>query len=162
MNTKKHTRSFLFLATCFFFFMVFSSAELEAQSSGDIIGVITEEATGETLPGVNVRIVGTNFGAATDVDGRFVIKSIRPGEYTLEITFIGFQVTQLTGIVVEAGETTEVNQSLTEQIFESDQEVVVIGEAPIFDVEKSTTSSTISKKDIEAAPIQRVEDAVSL
>ena len=40
--------------------------------------------------------------------------------------------------------------------------MVVIGEAPIFDVEKSTTSATISKKDIEAAPIQRVEDAVSL
>ena len=63
MNTKKHTRSFLFLATCFFFFMVFSNAELKAQSTGDIIGVITEEATGETLP-ANVRIVGTNFGAA--------------------------------------------------------------------------------------------------
>jgi len=42
MNTKKHTRSFLFLATCFFFLMVFSSTELKAQSTGDIIGVITE------------------------------------------------------------------------------------------------------------------------
>ena len=138
-----------------------NSTALRAQNTGDLTGVITEEATGRPY-GVNVRIVGTNFGAATDIDGRFLIKSIRPGEYTLEITFIGFQVTQLTGIVVKAGETTEVSQSLTEQIFESDQEVVVIGEAPIFDVEKSTTSATISKKDIEAAPIQRVEDAVSL
>ena len=162
MVTKKEIRSFLFIAACLFISIVTNSTALRAQNTGDLTGVITEEATGETLPGVNVRIVGTNFGAATDIDGRFLIKSIRPGEYTLEITFIGFQVTQLTGIVVKAGETTEVSQSLTEQIFESDQEVVVIGEAPIFDVEKSTTSATISKKDIEAAPIQRVEDAVSL
>ena len=162
MITKKHIRSFLFIAACLFISIVTNSTALRAQNTGDLTGVITVEATGETLPGVNVRIVGTNFGAATDIDGRFLIKSIRPGEYTLEITFIGFQVTQLTGIVVKAGETTEVSQSLTEQIFESDQEVVVIGEAPIFDVEKSTTSATISKKDIEAAPIQRVEDAVSL
>ena len=95
MNTKKHIRSFLFLAGCFVSLMMYGSTALKAQSTGDITGVITEEATGETLPGVNVRIVGTNFGAATDVDGRFTIKSIRPGEYTLEITFIGFQVTPL-------------------------------------------------------------------
>lgn len=133
-----------------------------AQTTGSISGVITEEGTNETLPGVNVRIVGTNFGDATDPDGRFEIKNIRPGEYTIEITFIGFQVVQVTGIQVKAGETTEVNQSLKEQVFESDEEVVVIGEKPIFDVEKSNTSATISKADIEAAPIQRVEDAVSL
>ena len=60
------------------------------------------------------------------------------------------------------GETTEVNQALEEEVYESDQEVMVIGEAPIFDVEKSNTSVTISKKDLEAAPIQKVEDAVSL
>ena len=103
----------LFLGACNLLF----STSIYAQATGNIVGVITEEATGETLPGVNVRIVGTNFGAATDIDGRFLIRSIRPGEYTIEITFIGFQVTQVTGIVVEAGKTTEIAQSLTEQIF---------------------------------------------
>ncbi len=130
--------------------------------TGNISGTITEEGTNETLPGVNVRIVGSNFGAATDPDGKFIIRNIRPGEYTIELTFIGFQVVQVTSIIVVAGETTEVNQSMKEQVFESDQEVVVIGEKPIFDVEKSNTSVTISRADIEAAPIQRVEDAVSL
>ena len=132
------------------------------QNTGNITGVITEEDTNETLPGVNVRIVGTNFGAATDIDGRFIIRNIRPGEYTLEITYIGFQVVQVTGVSVAAGETAEINQSLKVQVLESGEEIIIIGEKPIFDVEKSTTSSTISKEDIAAAPIQRVEDAVSL
>lgn len=133
-----------------------------SQTTGNISGVITEEGTNETLPGVNVRIVGTNFGSATNPDGRYTIRNIRPGEYTIELTFIGFQVIQVTSIIVVAGETTEVNQTMKEQVFESDQEVVVIGEKPIFDVEKSNTSVTISKADLEAAPIQRVEDAVSM
>ena len=116
------------LATLLFLgvFNLIVPSQLYAQATGNIGGVITEEATGETLPGVNVRIVGTNFGAATDIDGRFLIRSIRPGEYTIEITFIGFQVTQVTGIVVEAGKTTEIEQSLSEQIFESDEELSLI------------------------------------
>ena len=77
MITKKHIRSFLFIAACLFISIVTNSTALRAQNTGDLTGVITEEATGETLPGVNVRIVGTNFGAATDIDGRFLIKSIR-------------------------------------------------------------------------------------
>lgn len=152
---KKYYIALLFLVMGFSFPVL-------SQSTGNISGIITEEGTGETLPGVNVRIVGTNFGAATDPDGRYTIRSIRPGEYTIELTFIGFQVVQVTGISVVAGETTEINQTMKEQVFESDEEVVVIGEKPIFDVEKSNTSVTISRQDIEAAPIQRVEDAVSL
>lgn len=154
MRLFKNLFTLLFVLGC--------SIQAFAQSTGNISGVITEEGTGETLPGVNVRIVGTNFGAATDPDGRYIIRNIRPGEYTIELTFIGFQVVQVTGIEVVAGETTEINQTLKEQVFESDEEVVVIGEKPIFDVEKSNTSVTISREDIEAAPIQRVEDAVSL
>lgn len=153
--TKKYSTTLIFLVLCV-------SSSVSAQNTGNISGVITEEGTGETLPGVNVRIVGTNFGAATDPDGRYTIRNIRPGEYTIELTFIGFQVVQVTGISVVAGETTEINQTMKEQVFESDEEVVVIGEKPIFDVEKSNTSVTISREDIEAAPIQRVEDAVSL
>ena len=148
--------------TAFLLLVVLLPTMAWAQSTGNISGVITEESTGETLPGVNVRIVGTNFGAATGFDGDYLIRNIRPGEYTLEITFIGFQVVQVTGIKVEAGETTIVNQALQEKVFESDEEVVVIGEAPIFDVEKSNTSASISKAELDAAPIQKVEDAVSM
>lgn len=130
--------------------------------TGNISGVILEAGINEPLPTVSVRILGSNLGAATDLDGRYTIRNVRPGDYTIEISFLGFKRVQVTGVRVVAGETTEVNQTLEEEVFESDQEVVVIGEAPIFDVEKSNTSVTISQQDLEAAPIQRVEDAVSL
>ena len=138
------------------------SFPLLAQTTGSISGVIREDVTNETLPGVTVGIVGTSFGTATDLDGEYTIKNIRPGDYTIELRFLGFEVIQLTGIKVVAGETTVLNQTMREQVFESEEEVLVIGEKPIFDIEKSNTSVSISREDIEAAPIQRVEDAVSL
>lgn len=152
---KRHLSAFLLTV-----FLV--SIPALAQSTGQISGVITEAGINEPLPAVNVRIVGSNLGAATDIDGNYTIRGIRPGEYTIEISFLGFKKVQVTGIKVVAGETTEVNQTLEEEVFEADGEVIVIGEAPIFDVEKSNTSVNISRQDLEAAPIQRVEDAVSL
>ncbi len=154
MNYKKA----LFLL----FFASFTSVAMAQSGTGIIQGTITDAATGETLPGVNVIITGTSLGAATNVDGFYTINRIRTGEYNIRISFLGFETILLTGIKVTSGETTTLDYALKEQVFASEQEVVVIGEKPIFDVEKSTTSATISRTDIEAAPIRKVEDAVSL
>ena len=77
-----------------------------AQDDGDISGVITDDESGETLPGVNVIIKGTSLGAATNIDGEYTIENIRPGEYSIQVSYVGYQRTLLTGIEVEAGETT--------------------------------------------------------
>lgn len=143
-------------------FVLLMQTDIAAQTTGSISGVITEAGINEPLPTVSVRILGSNLGAATDLDGRFFIRNVRPGEYTIEISFLGFKKVQVTGVRVVAGETTEINQALEEEVYESDQEVIVVGEAPIFDVEKSNTSVNITREDLAAAPIQRVEDAVSL
>jgi len=54
---------------------------------GKIDGVVTDAATGETIPGASVRIEGTTQGAATQVDGYFFINNVRPGTYTLVVSF---------------------------------------------------------------------------
>lgn len=143
------------------FFLIVANSAVFAQTGG-IKGVITDAETGETLIGVNILISGTSFGAATGIDGDYEIDDIRPGEYTVRITYIGYETVLLTAIKVESGEFTELDYKLKPKVLTSGEEIVVIGERPIFDVEKSTTSSTISRKDIEAAPVRKVEDAVSL
>ncbi|XWN37187.1 MAG: TonB-dependent receptor [Balneola sp.] len=143
------------------FFLIVANSAVFAQTGG-IKGVITDAETGETLIGVNILISGTSFGAATGIDGDYEIDDIRPGEYTVRITYIGYETVLLTAIKVESGEFTELDYKLKPKVLTSGEEIVVIGERPIFDVEKSTTSSTISRRDIEAAPVRKVEDAVSL
>ena len=159
--TKLSARTHLRIITWFLLASVLGGfSSLQAQQNGRIEGTITDKETGETLPGVNVIIKGTTFGAATNIDGEYTIPNIRPGSYTVRISYVGYETTLLTGIDVEAGETTDLDVEIAPQVLSGEGEVVVIGEKPIFDVEKSSTSSTVSRQDIEAAPIREVKDLV--
>jgi len=133
-----------------------------AQNNGSISGTVTDKEDGTTLPGVNVVIKGSTSGAATGPNGKYTISGLRPGTYTLQVSYIGYERTLLTGIRVEANETTELDIAIKQEVLSAEGEVTVIGEAPIFDVEKSQSSTTVSKQDIEATPIQKIEDLVGL
>jgi len=100
------------------------SATAWAQT-GTVTGTVTEEATGEPLPGVNVVVVGTQQGSATNVDGTYEI-TLEPGTYDLRASFVGFNTQTREGVTVEAGATTEVNFVLSESQQQL-EELVVVG-----------------------------------
>lgn len=86
---------------------VFISSALMGQN-GFIRGVVTDDVSGESLPGVNILINGTTRGTVTDLDGKFNI-SIEPGTYTLKITFISFQTLLINDVEVKEKEVTSFN-----------------------------------------------------
>ena len=57
----------------------------------DITGRIIDSTTTSILPGANVYIVGTSFGAASDQNGEYRISKVPPGSYTLRATYIGYE-----------------------------------------------------------------------
>jgi len=139
--------------------LVLPAGQLAAQT-GDITGQVTDADTGEELIGVNVIIRGTAFGASTDLNGRFNISNIRPGSYDIEFSYVGFERQLYTGIRVEAGETVELNVRLREQVLTAEDEVVIIGARPIFDIEQSSTSSRVGRDEIQAAPVRQIDEVV--
>ena len=50
---------------------------------GKISGVVRDASTSEVLIGANVLIEGTTIGAATNVEGYYVILNVPPGSYNL-------------------------------------------------------------------------------
>ncbi len=56
-----------------------------------ITGVVTDAVTGDPLPGTNVVIQGSNHGAASDLQGEFVITGIKAGNVTLVFRYIGYE-----------------------------------------------------------------------
>jgi len=83
-------------------------------------GVVTDAITGEALPGVNVVIPGTTFGAITDANGSYTLQ-VPNASATLQFSFIGY-VSQ----DVALGGKTTLNVALISNV-EQLSEVVVVG-----------------------------------
>jgi hypothetical protein len=77
------------------------AAETTAQT-GSIRGFVYEEETGEAVIFTNVYLKGTSIGASTDVNGYFSITPIPVGDYTLMVTYLGYD-TLREAVSVEAG-----------------------------------------------------------
>ena len=63
---------------------------VQGQNSGFLTGRVTEN-TGSTLPGANVFIAGTTIGTISDTEGRFTLNNLEPGEYTVGVSFLGYE-----------------------------------------------------------------------
>lgn len=133
-----------------------------APSKGRIIGKVVDARTAEGLPSVNITLKGTYYGGVTDVDGNIFIQGLNPGTYTVEITLLGYKAVQVTGFKVAAGDSARLDVKLEETVLSLGQEVVIIGDKPLFNLEETQSSRSISSEDIKAAAVQSVQDVVSL
>ncbi|MEX0772676.1 MAG: carboxypeptidase-like regulatory domain-containing protein [Balneolales bacterium] len=70
---------------------------------GTISGQITDKETEEILPGATVLLDGTQFGTSTDKDGMYAFTNVPKGEYTMNVTYIGY-TDFTTSVQVEEGE----------------------------------------------------------
>ncbi|HEY0744083.1 MAG TPA: TonB-dependent receptor, partial [Chryseosolibacter sp.] len=59
--------------------------------TGEIRGKVTNKVNGEPVSFANVLIQGTQFGAACDENGAYVITGLKPGQYNVEASYIGFK-----------------------------------------------------------------------
>jgi TonB-dependent starch-binding outer membrane protein SusC len=132
-----------------------------AQERGTIVGVVTDQATQQPMVGVQVQISGTQLGAVTDAQGRFIILNVPAGTRTVRTTLIGYSQGQQT-VTVTAGGTANVAISLTQTAIELDQIVVsaVTGQAERRR-ELGTNVSTINTAEINQAQITKVADVLT-
>ena len=117
---------FSFLSLFIIFSVIIQADILNAQITGRIIGKVVEAETNSPLPGANIIIEGTTRGAATDANGRFIIRKVPPGTYTIRVSFLGYQDAS-NEVQVLTGQKASVDFSLKEVVLSGEQ-VVVYGE----------------------------------
>ncbi len=132
-----------------------------SQERGTIKGRVFDNVTRDGLPVVNVKVKGTYYGAATDVNGNFMIPNVAPGSYTLEFTIVGHTTVQRTDVRVQSGQTTTINQGLNETVLSLGQEVIVVGERPLFNLEETSSKRSVNAEDLKATAIVDVTGIVS-
>lgn len=132
-----------------------------AQQKGNLSGHVADASTGEELPGVNVILKGTYYGAATDINGNFSIKDISVGTYNLQISLIGYKTVEYTAVKIEPNKTKTFDIKLEETVLTLDKDVVVIGEKPLMDPEETQSKRTISKEEIDDLIVENIENIVT-
>jgi hypothetical protein len=116
-----------------------------------IYGKVTDKLTKQPLPGANILVLNTNLGASTDLDGKFEINGLPPGEYQLRASIISYKSITKTDIMIMSGFSSEV-------LFELEEEAVQLEDVVIRSnyFEKSrlelTSTSGFSNEEIRRSP----------
>lgn len=143
-----------------FLFLVLQIA-IFAGTTGKLSGTIKDAQTGEPLIGANVMIEGTNFGAATNLNGEYVILNIPPGKYNVRVSYIGYETMLITDVSIAVDQTTLLPIQLNPQTIQVG-EVVVTARTPLVQKDVTSSISVITREEIEALPVQTFTELLSL
>jgi hypothetical protein len=148
-------RAFLLLIFCVFPLI------LTAGQTGKIAGQVIDQASGEPLPGVNIYLQGHPFGAASDINGHFIILNVPPGNYILMSQMVGYRDMQVTGIEVEIDRTTRYDFSLQATLLETEA-ILVEADQPLIQRDLTSTASSISAQEIAVIPVENMQDVLQI
>ena len=134
---------------------------LIAGTTGKIAGKVTNKATGEPLPMVNIQLVGERTGAVSDLEGFFVLLQVRPGVYTLKASLLGYSEQTVTNVTVRADLTTEINIRLGESSI-AVEEMVIRAERPMINKDETSRTSIVNSQTFSDLPVVSFQDVVGL
>lgn len=105
-----------------FFFLVSLTA---FSQNGSIRGKVFDATNNEPLIGASVILTGTSTGSITDFDGNYALQNLKPGTYSLTVTYISYNTQTKTNIKVQAGAITELDIAMESADISLDEVVVV-------------------------------------
>ncbi len=104
---------FLVIVFGFLFKSIFAQ-----ELTGDITGTVIDLTTKKAIPFANIIVLETNYGAATDENGKYIIKNIPLNTYRLRASVIGYNAQTITDIVLQTNKPVTVNFELLPQAIE--------------------------------------------
>lgn len=90
---------------------VFGISNVTAQT---LRGTVTDAISGEPLIGAAVRLVQTDKGAATDIDGSYRIDVGQSGRFTIETSYVGYEPSVMKEILISGNKEVVIDIALRE------------------------------------------------
>ncbi|MBX2977124.1 MAG: TonB-dependent receptor [Ignavibacteriaceae bacterium] len=151
-----------FLFKCAVIILLMQAAVL-SQSNGILTGKVVDAETGEIIIGANVLLENTTLGAATDLEGKYYIKAIPAGTYSVIFSYITHTTQKITGVVISSNLTKQLDIALKQNIIEVEEVIVQANASSAYEsalLNQQKKSSSISDG-ISAEQIKRAPDATS-
>lgn len=140
MNLRKYI-----LSVCFSLISVFAMAQ------GAVVkGFTYDESTGESLPYCTIQLMGTSFGALSDISGAFLINKIPAGTYTVKVSQLGYL--DLFDTVVITGNATITKRYSISPNSQTLDAVQIVGENTRKEQETRTSVISVTPKDMSKMP----------
>lgn len=98
MNNLILRSRFVFVCWLIFIFQIAASQD---KTNGTLRGVVTDSETGEAIVGANISVEGTKLGAASDLEGKYVI-SLPAGKYSLFVSALSYEKKHIIDVNIEA------------------------------------------------------------
>jgi hypothetical protein len=131
-----------------------------AQTTGTVIGVVSDQSTGK--PVVGALVVATSpllqgeQTAVTDKNGSFRIQSLPSGDYKLSAQFEGYKPYERNDIRVSIDKTIRANLALVPEAVQLEEQVVKTGAAsPVINLGSAESGAVISKEFLSNLPTSR-------
>ncbi|MGH8016403.1 MAG: carboxypeptidase-like regulatory domain-containing protein, partial [Candidatus Zixiibacteriota bacterium] len=109
--------------------------------AGKISGIVIDKESGNPLPGVTVKVAGTQIATQTDTDGEYFIINIPAGKYDVTVSSIGYETVTQEAVGVLVDLTTPVNFNLNPTTVNLQEQVVVT--AKLATIQRDLTASRV-------------------
>lgn len=130
-------------------------------TTGKLTGKIIDKSTGEPLPFVNVLIEGTMLGAATDLNGNYVILNIPPGKYKVKARYVGYRTVVVENVIISIDLTTRQNFQLSPETIKL-KEIVVNGSKELIRKDVTATEARVTASEIAKLPVASLSGVIQL
>ena len=144
----------------FFIWPVLVLGTLPAQT-GSLSGVVKDAKSGASLASATVFIIGTYKGTYSNEDGSFSIKGIKPGDYSIRFSYVGYTEKVFNGVSIKAGETKRLEVEMIE-VGTTTEEVIIEGKRGIIDLESGRSEAEVMADDIAQMSVKNVQEVVAL
>ena len=139
-----------------FFILIFASISVYSQNI--LTGKITDKKTNEPIIGAIIYIHDLKTGAASGIDGSYVIKRLPKGKFLVEVNYTSYKSK---AIIIEIFGETKLDIQLEPSIAEL-HEVVVTGSSRAGDIKRNPISIvTLDKNQIDQNISTNIIDAIS-
>ena len=160
LNIKYFSLSAIyFLAVCG---LLLAVSGIYAGETGRIVGQVIDAQTREPLVGVNVVIEGTESGAATDMQGKFLITNVASRRVNVTASYMGYESITKKDVLVILDQTITVDFQLNSTVIPIEKPIVVQAEREMVIRTAVATTRTISSEEFTRLPVNQLTQLVGL
>ena len=129
-------------------------------TTGKLAGHVIDANSGEALIGCNILIPNASIGAATDINGDYIILNISPGSFDIKVTMIGYAEIIFKNVIFSIDQTTRLNIQLNVEAIEG--EAIIVQSRKMIHADVTNTEARITSEELAVMPVTDIHDVIKL